>query len=277
MFYLCCFSYGQIVALFTAGFCVGYAGMVVVRRRGGDEDEKRNGRRVSEDDEGAVEEHYEASPLDGINALPTELWSLIVEHAVVQHLASSRHPNAQFQTLLKRRFVCRVFDKEICHALDRNLTLPQLPYRSFLRSTIPIQNPRQDLTWRNALLASALFNSSLLPRSTTQTLMTSRIKNCVAIAGCLSRSASPSPARNTDLTRRFCAAASSSRHCWSYIFAPSVYDDELVEWGHGASLKLADVYLEVALLVAVGYGIGEVETRGEGSADAYIERTRFLG
>lgn len=71
--------------------------------------------------------------------------------------------------------------------------------------------------------------------------------------------AHPGSARHCDLGKLFSTVASTSRYCWSYIFAPCVYDNELVEWGDGVSLKLADVYLEAALLVACGYGIDEVK------------------
>jgi hypothetical protein len=43
----------------------------------------------------------------GISALPVELWSLVIEHVVLQHLGDTRLQYWELPNILKIRLVCR--------------------------------------------------------------------------------------------------------------------------------------------------------------------------
>jgi hypothetical protein len=47
------------------------------------------------------------SSILGISALPVELWSLVIEHVVLQHLGDKRLQCRELPDILKSRLVCR--------------------------------------------------------------------------------------------------------------------------------------------------------------------------
>jgi hypothetical protein len=47
------------------------------------------------------------SSILGFSALPVELWSLVIEHVVLQHLEEKRLQCRELPDILKSRLVCR--------------------------------------------------------------------------------------------------------------------------------------------------------------------------
>jgi hypothetical protein len=169
-----------------------------------------------------------------------------------------------------------VFDKEILRAFHTHLILPRFPRTSFIRDLArPDIAKRFDLSLRNALLGSALYNSSIsksaMPskkRSSGRHFdMLNRIENCTRIAQQIDQDDSESHAQ--DLTRMFCIAASTSRYCWMHIFyayTTGCFRSRKVKY----STPRDNAYLEAALLVASGYKIAEVK-----ECMAKLPKTKF--
>lgn len=87
-----------IGALFMVGWCAGYGVVgLVQRRRGG-----RGG--CCGGDVQSVGGGGEGGK--GVDTLPAELWSLVIDHVVVEYLDSSRYASARVQFLLELRRVC---------------------------------------------------------------------------------------------------------------------------------------------------------------------------
>jgi 5-carboxymethyl-2-hydroxymuconate isomerase len=137
--------------------------------------------------------------------------------------------------------------------LSQHITLLQLPRMLLRPSTYQGVVP----TLHTSLLASAMYNSASAAsprarRARLQTLrMADRIRNCTTIAAHLSLPTdAPFADPNTkpeDLMRHLCTAASTSIHCQEYIYVPTSH-----AWGF-RTFSEADAYLEVALLVVLGY------------------------
>jgi hypothetical protein len=131
-----------------------------------------------------------------------------------------------------------------------------------------------DVSLRNAMFASALYNSSAhiraktardplylkaffypdsFPRANLQ--ITERIQDCTSIACHIDRNRSLSHQR--DLTRMFCNAASTSIFCWEYTFL-LVWDPYMRANNRTADTQ-HDIHLEAALLIACGYELADVK------------------
>jgi hypothetical protein len=185
------------------------------------------------------------SRLPGIHALPTELWSIIIDSLIKSSHTQKCHtdPNTcRLSQDLSLRLVCRVFNTETLHALHKHITLPHIPHASFIKN-----DHLHDFYVRNALLASALYNFHAIPpaarNGTTHALFfMNRIANCMSVAQNIDDLHTHTYA--ADLARVFCTAASTSRYCWSYMFDFP---------GSGWHQWLDDWELEGALLVAGGY------------------------
>jgi hypothetical protein len=121
-----------------------------------------------------------------------------------------------------------------------------------------------DHLFHDALLASAIYNSCTSPSTPkrfskpTDLQFIDRINNCTLIAQNIDEEHSTSYAQ--DLTRVFANAASTSQHCWNYLFAQHTNRRE--SYGYTGSLfwdVQDEVNLELALLAASGYEIEEVK------------------
>jgi hypothetical protein len=151
------------------------------------------------------------------------------------------------------------FDEEIQRALHQRLTLRQIPYHSFLAYDMQ-KPPGLDCSLRDALLASALYHQTqrCIGNEAVHFMMY-RMKNCVLVAQHLS--SNHNIKHGLLLYQTFCAAASTSRCCWWYIFElqygsnPFVYGVD----NHGGSAREHDILLEVSILVASGYQLADVK------------------
>jgi hypothetical protein len=121
-----------------------------------------------------------------------------------------------------------------------------------------------DHFFHNALLASAIYNSCTSPSipkrfsKPTHLRFIDRINNCILIAQTIDGEHSTSYAQ--DLTRIFANAASTSQHCWNYLFALHTKRRESYSYTGSLFWGVQDeVNLEVALLAASGYEIEEVK------------------
>ena len=89
--------------------------------------------------------------------------------------------------------------------------------------------------------------------------MAYRLKNCVLVAQHLS--ADYSMQNEQLLYGRLCAVASASRCCWNYIFTLWYVGSHAFINGvdeDGAFSREKDILLEVSLLLAIGYQLGDV-------------------
>ncbi|CAG5156438.1 uncharacterized protein ALTATR162_LOCUS4236 [Alternaria atra] len=91
------------------------------------------------------------SRLNGIHALPVELWSQILEHVLDPYLQHETRCHSLLR-ILELRSVCHAFDEEIQRVLHQRLTLRQMPYHSFLAYDMQ-SAPGLDYSLRDALLA----------------------------------------------------------------------------------------------------------------------------
>ncbi|KAI4695441.1 uncharacterized protein J4E84_002067 [Alternaria hordeiaustralica] len=200
------------------------------------------------------------SCLDGVEALPVELWSQIIGYVLDPYLLHKERQCYGIRKVLEMRLVCHTFDKEIQRLLHQHLTLSQLPYRSFVVYDIQKQSSL-DRSLRDTLLASALYRETqLYSGDGTAQFMAHRIKNCVLVAQHLS--ADYSMQNEQLLYEKLCAVASVSRCCWNYIFTlwyvgGHAFIDGVDE--DGAFSREKDILLEISLLLAIGYQLAEVK------------------
>ncbi|KAG9185333.1 hypothetical protein G6011_07877 [Alternaria panax] len=196
------------------------------------------------------------SRLDGIQALPVELWSQIIEHVMDPCLQYRKRQCRDMLKVLKLRIVCRAFDKEIRRALHQRLSLYQLPYYPFLAYRMPTL----ETSLCNALLASALYNET--QRCSGNNVVhpiAYRIKNCVLVAQHLS--SDHNIQHEQHMYKIFCAAASTSHSCMRYISGLRYSRTASVSGvdNPGGSKREGDVLLEVSLLVANGYQLEDAK------------------
>ncbi|KAF2829900.1 hypothetical protein CC86DRAFT_403238 [Ophiobolus disseminans] len=193
------------------------------------------------------------SRLNGICALPVELWIMVIEHVVHEQLGDPRFPCYDLDKILRSRLVCHVFDREIQYCLDQNITQPRIPRLLMMRTFGLLARQETLTTFHTRLLASAIYNSSRSPRHSSwhkRSQMTHRIWNCMRIASILD---SPCGKLGTDeLMRRLCNAASASIWCREYMYLPELFAASFESYHDG------DPYVEVALLVACGYSSQDV-------------------
>ncbi|CAN9437930.1 unnamed protein product [Alternaria alternata] len=196
------------------------------------------------------------SRLNGIHALPVELWSQIIKHVLDLCFQPRRRRCRDVFRVLRLRFVCRAFDEEIRRALHQRLDLNQLPYYLFLAYNIETS----DTSLRNAFLASALYretqrcseNGAIHP-------IAYRIKNCVLVAQHLLFDHNAQ--QEQQLYKRFCTSASASYCCREYIFdfRCGFREPVLGVDNPGGFAREGDILLEVSLLVANGYQLTKVK------------------
>jgi hypothetical protein len=214
-----------------------------------------------------------------VKPLPVELWSHIIHYFVLQELGHPQWRCHNIPTILQIRLINRtstplphhphlltnlphpgIFNAELQRHLPRHITLPQLPCLPFMRVTCSV--PRGTLihhhahTFYTSLLAAALYNP--LSRARSRHTATSRsrphghivhrIQNCVIIAQHISGPTS------YDLFRHFCKKASTSRYCLRYMYLHR-YSHDIEHTGVSGE---ANAYVEIALLVACGYGFEAV-------------------
>ncbi|KAH7398954.1 hypothetical protein DE146DRAFT_512890 [Phaeosphaeria sp. MPI-PUGE-AT-0046c] len=201
------------------------------------------------------------SLLAGIMSLPVEIWGVIIDCVVSEHLGDKRWQCWDLSNILQYRLVCQVFNKEVLRSLHQHIVLPQVPHLAFMRAIMRRQpGKKKGASLYNLLLASAICNSASAPsrgrrgnRAPPQCIV-ERIRNCVVIANHLLPSGVEDASRFVDIQSHsavimqgLCRAATTSMYCQEYIYMPSSYSQYFGTYGE------ADAYLETALLVACGY------------------------
>ncbi|EAT85310.1 hypothetical protein SNOG_07844 [Parastagonospora nodorum SN15] len=247
---------------------------------------KEKHRRAKEESEDQKKlEAIPISRINGIGALPVELWSIILEHVVTSQLSPSSVQCWTMSDMLDQRLVCRkpiypipsspspnlipnadVFSKEIPHSLHQHILLPQLPRLLIMRTLL--HSPQS--THPTSLLASAIYNSTrTLPKyhqhfTHATPRIARRIRNCSIIASHISH-----PPFTPSLLQRLSTAASTSIYVQEYIFMPSYYEQLFASTAEG------DACLEVALLSVCGYEMEDViktmvRLVGKGDLEKYV-------
>ncbi|KAH5879130.1 hypothetical protein HBI91_029210 [Parastagonospora nodorum] len=228
---------------------------------------KEKHRRAKEESEDQKKlEAIPISRINGIGALPVELWSIILEHVVTSQLSPSSVQCWTMSDMLDQRLVCHVFSKEIPHSLHQHILLPQLPRLLIMRTLL--HSPQS--THPPSLLASAIYNSTrTLPKyhqhfTHATPRIARRIRNCSIIASHISH-----PPFTPSLLQRLSTAASTSIYVQEYIFMPSYYEQLFASTAEG------DACLEVALLSVCGYEMEDViktmvRLVGKGDLEKYV-------
>jgi len=230
------------------------------------------------------------SQLGGIAALPTELWSIIIDYTILQLIKEDTPPCDEITPTLDLRLVCRefllctqtltqsgqlrripgIFNKEVLHALHTNTTLAHFPRTSSTYLLLWWSH-----TQRKSGLHTTLFTSAILNTAHTTNLpivsqkLAARLLNCLTVAESLSRP-HHAPLHEyiesfeepqlwdfyaVDKLRRLCRAAALSTCCQEYMCRPELF---YARYGKDGML-MADVCLEVALLAACGYKVKRVK------------------
>jgi len=230
------------------------------------------------------------SQLAGIVALPTELWSIIIDYTILQLINEDTPPSDELTPALNLRLVCRefllctqtltqsvqlrripgIFNKEVLHALHTNITLAHFPRISSTYLLLWWSH-----TQRKSGLHTTLFTSAILNTAHTTKLpivsqkLAARLLNCLTVAESLSRlhhapfheyigsleEVSLWDFYAVDKLYRLCHAAALSTCCQEYMCRPEQF---YARYGEKERLK-ADVCLEVALLAACGYEVKRIK------------------
>jgi hypothetical protein len=132
--------------LLTLGFCA-VAGMNIIKKFKQHWEQAKSSRHKTEAQSNICT--IPVSHLNGIATLPTELWSLILSHVVIDHLAHPYYKSLDFPFILSYRLVCRP-------------SLPSLP-PSLLAIQEPAANNAQTSSTRKppaACTATSTFHKS---------------------------------------------------------------------------------------------------------------------